>query len=127
MLSKPEDRWDEAMRLRDQLKFEFFFPDKASYRAGARRRAQAAAPQLGNGGRRARRAGAGAVLVASRVLRSFLDAQPRRGRAARRAPPGQPVEEPGFLDECGGVGRQMLLQGRLHGPAAVAGSCLRTR
>src|SRR5215468_9431218 len=33
MLSPPADRWDEAMRLRDQLKFEFFFPDKTSYRA----------------------------------------------------------------------------------------------
>src|SRR6266487_135722 len=32
LLSKPDERWDEAMRLRDQLKFEFFFPDKASYR-----------------------------------------------------------------------------------------------
>ena len=33
LLSEPADRWDEAMRLRDQLKFEFFFPDKAAYRA----------------------------------------------------------------------------------------------
>ena len=33
LLSEPVDRWDEAMRLRDQLKFEFFFPDKVSYRA----------------------------------------------------------------------------------------------
>src|SRR6516162_3956191 len=36
LLSEPEDRWDEAMALRDQLKFEFFFPDKASYRAELR-------------------------------------------------------------------------------------------
>src|SRR5215470_19674648 len=27
LLGPPADRWDEAMRLRDQLKFEFFFPD----------------------------------------------------------------------------------------------------
>src|SRR5262249_57126662 len=33
LLSPPADRWDEAMRLRDQLKFEFFFPDKQAYRA----------------------------------------------------------------------------------------------
>ncbi|MBO0816416.1 MAG: 1-acyl-sn-glycerol-3-phosphate acyltransferase, partial [Actinobacteria bacterium] len=28
LLSPPAERWDEAMQLRDQLKFEFFFPDK---------------------------------------------------------------------------------------------------
>src|SRR5215471_15103147 len=33
LLSPPADRWDEGMRLRDQLKFEFFFPDKTAYRA----------------------------------------------------------------------------------------------
>src|SRR6516164_2250250 len=33
LLSAPANRWDEAMRLRDQLKFEFFFPDKTAYRA----------------------------------------------------------------------------------------------
>jgi glycerol-3-phosphate O-acyltransferase len=25
-----------------------------------------------------------------------------------------------FLDECGGVGQQMLLQGRLHGPESLS-------
>src|SRR5215469_6987542 len=36
LLTAPADRWDEAMRLRDQLKFEFFFPGKAAYRTELR-------------------------------------------------------------------------------------------
>jgi glycerol-3-phosphate O-acyltransferase len=34
--------------------------------------------------------------------------------------PAQTVPEKDFLDECGGVGQQMLLQGRLHGPESLS-------
>jgi glycerol-3-phosphate O-acyltransferase len=34
--------------------------------------------------------------------------------------PRKPVAEAEFLAECGGVGRQMLLQGRLHGPESLS-------
>jgi glycerol-3-phosphate O-acyltransferase len=34
--------------------------------------------------------------------------------------PRSPVVEKGFLDECSGVGQQMLLQGRLHGPESLS-------
>jgi glycerol-3-phosphate O-acyltransferase len=120
LLRKPEDRWDEAMRLRDQLKFEFFFPDKASYREelGAElRRLHPSWETVADGRAVLERA---RVLVASRVLRSFLDAQLVVAERLAAHAPGQPVAEPGFLDECGGVGRQMLLQGRLHGPESLS-------
>ena len=120
LLSKPGDRWDEAMRLRDQLKFEFFFPDKASYREelGAElRRLHPSWETVADGRAVLERA---RVLVASRVLRSFLDAQLVVAERLAAHAPGQPVAEPGFLDECGGVGRQMLLQGRLHGPESLS-------
>ncbi len=120
LLSKPEDRWDEAMRLRDQLKFEFFFPDKASYRAelGAElRRLHPSWETVADGRAVLERA---QVLVADRVLRSFLDAQLVVAERLAAHPAGQPVEEKEFLDECGGVGRQMLLQGRLHGPESLS-------
>src|SRR5262245_36172117 len=120
LLSKPEDRWDEAMRLRDQLKFEFFFPDKASYREelGAElRRLHPRWETVADGRAVLERA---PVLVADRVLRSFLDAQLVVAERLAAHPPGQPVTEPEFLDECGGVGRQMLLQGRLHGPESLS-------
>ena len=120
LLSKPGDRWDEAMRLRDQLKFEFFFPDKASYREelGAElRRLHPSWETVADGRAVLERA---RVLVASRVLRSFLDAQLVVAERLAAQPPGQPVAEPEFLGECGGVGRQMLLQGRLHGPESLS-------
>jgi glycerol-3-phosphate O-acyltransferase len=120
LLRKPEDRWDEATRLRDQLKFEFFFPDKASYREelGAElRRLHPSWETVADGRAVLEHA---RVLVASRVLRSFLDAQLVVAERLASHPPGQPIADSGFLDECGGVGRQMLLQGRLHGPESLS-------
>jgi glycerol-3-phosphate O-acyltransferase len=120
LLSKPGERWDGAMRLRDQLKFEFFFPDKASYREelGAElRRLHPRWETVADGRAVLERA---PVLVADRVLRSFLDAQLVVAERLAAHPPGRPVTEPEFLDECGGVGRQMLLQGRLHGPESLS-------
>jgi glycerol-3-phosphate O-acyltransferase len=120
MLSAPADRWDEAVRLRDQLKFEFFFPDKSAYRAVLEAELDRLDPgweTVADGRAVLARSG---LLVANRVLRSFLDAQfvVADRLAARSA--DNPVVEKDFLDECGGVGQQMLLQGRLHGPESLS-------
>src|SRR5260370_583132 len=74
LLSKPGDRWDEAMRLRDQLKFEFFFPDKESYAAQLSAELARLDPgwETADGREVLRRS---RLLMAHRVLRSFLDAQ----------------------------------------------------
>jgi glycerol-3-phosphate O-acyltransferase len=120
LLSKPSERWDEAMRLREQLKFEFFFPDKASYREELRAELERLDPgweTVADGRGVLERA---LVLVADRVLRSFLDAQLVVAERLAAHPPGQPVEDSEFLGECGGVGRQMLLQGRLRGPESLS-------
>ncbi|HEV2373206.1 MAG TPA: glycerol-3-phosphate 1-O-acyltransferase [Streptosporangiaceae bacterium] len=120
LLSPPADRWDEAMRLRDQLKFEFFFPDKASYRAELCAELERLDPgweAVPDGRTVLERS---EFLVANRVLRSFLDAQLVVAERLAARNPRQPVVEKEFLDECGGVGRQMLLQGRLHGPESLS-------
>ena len=120
LLSEPADRWDEAMRLRDQLKFEFFFPDKASYRTELRAELERLDPgweTVPDGRAVLERS---ELLVASRVLRSFLDAQLVVAERLAARPPGSPLVEKEFLDECGGVGQQMLLQGRLHGPESLS-------
>src|SRR5215472_7294672 len=120
LLSEPAGRWDEAMDLRDQLKFEFFFPGKASYRTELRAeldRLDPAWETVPDGRVVLERS---ELLVASRVLRSFIDAQLVVAERLAARPPGRPVEESGFLGECGGVGRQMLLQGRLHGPESLS-------
>jgi glycerol-3-phosphate O-acyltransferase len=54
------------------------------------------------------------------VLRSFLDAQLVVAERLAARPAHLPVEEKEFLDECRGVGQQMLLQGRLHGPESLS-------
>jgi glycerol-3-phosphate O-acyltransferase len=120
LLSQPGDRWDEAMRLRDQLKFEFFFPDKASYRAELAAELQRLHPSWETVADGRAVLELAPVLVADRVLRSFLDAQLVVAERLAAHPPGQPVAEPEFLGECGGVGQQMLLQGRLHGPESLS-------
>ena len=63
--------------------------------------------------------------MAHRVLRSFLDAQlvVAERLAARDA--HDQVEPEAFLDECEAVGRQMLLQGRLHGSESLSRELLR--
>ena len=119
LLSEPADRWDEAMRLRDQLKFEFFFPDKLSYRAQLSAELERLDPawETADGRSVLERA---QLLVASRVLRSFLDAQLVVAERLAARPANHPVAEDEFLGECGGVGQQMLLQGRLHGPESLS-------
>src|SRR5215469_10590178 len=120
LLSPPVDRWDEAMRLRDQLKFEFFFPDKTAYRAVLKAELDRLDPSwetVADGRAVLERSD---LLVANRVLRSFLDAQLVVAERLAARSPGQPVPEKEFLDECGGVGQQMLLQGRLHGPESLS-------
>jgi glycerol-3-phosphate O-acyltransferase len=120
LLSPPAERWDEAMQLRDQLKFEFFFPDKTAYRAVLQAELDRLDPgweTVADGRAVLERSD---LLVANRVLRSFLDAQLVVAERLAARGPRQPVAEPEFLDECGGVGQQMLLQGRLHGPESLS-------
>jgi glycerol-3-phosphate O-acyltransferase len=119
LLSPPAERWDEAVRLRDQLKFEFFFPDKESYRTQLSAELDLLDPQwpTADGRTVLERS---PLLMAHRVLRSFLDAQLVVAERLAARSPARSVEEKEFLDECTGVGRQMLLQGRLHGPESLS-------
>lgn len=121
--------WVEADRIRDQLKFEFFFPARRVFVEELRDEMdlldtgwEERTPDLENvksvltGSR---------VLMAHRVLRSFLDAQlvVAERLALRGDDPldrrDSEVIDP-FMTECEKVGRQMLLQGRLHGPESLS-------
>jgi glycerol-3-phosphate O-acyltransferase len=119
LLSAPADRWDEAMKLRDQLKFEFFFPDKESYRTQLSGELERLDPHWESADGRAVLEHS-PLLMAHRVLRSFLDAQLVVAERLAARGPVWLVAEKEFLDECSGVGRQMLLQGRLHGPESLS-------
>jgi glycerol-3-phosphate O-acyltransferase len=119
LLHDPADRWDEAMRLRDLLKFEFFFPEREAYRARLSAELERLDPHWETADGRDVLCRA-PLLMAHRVLRSFVDAQLVVAERLAARDPRTPVVESEFLDECSGVGQQMLLQGRLHGPESLS-------
>jgi glycerol-3-phosphate O-acyltransferase len=119
------DAWDEALRLRDLLKYEFFFPDKGAFQAELIAELELIDPAW------SKRAGSihevrsllasSGFLVAHRVLRSFVEAE--LVVAERLAEHGDHAltDEKAFLTDCAGVGQQMLLQGRVRSPEALSG------
>lgn len=116
------DGWEYAKRLRDLLKFEFFFPDRDTFEGQLRQELALIDPQwekLGAAALRAKVVESGFLMV-HRVLRSFFDAQlVVAERLAARAPDADWDKE-AFVAECVAVGQQMLLQARLHGPESVS-------
>ncbi len=116
--------WAEAKRLRDQLKFEFFFPDRDTYEAELTEEVAL----ITDGGRRPSGApeevrellGGAGFLMAHRVLRSFLDAQLVVLERLAAMDPSSIPETKTLLNDCEAVGKQMLLQGRLHGPESLS-------
>ncbi|MDN5858818.1 MAG: glycerol-3-phosphate 1-O-acyltransferase, partial [Pseudonocardia sp.] len=123
LLAPADERFDRALALRDLLKFEFFFPDRDAFHTEV----AAELERLGAGwnaqdcerGGEATLAASG-FLIAHRVLRSFVDAQLVVAERLAARNPRTPVVEKELLDECGGFGQQMLLQGRLHGPESLS-------
>jgi glycerol-3-phosphate O-acyltransferase len=121
----PRAFWDEAMRLRDLLKFEFFFAEKDAYRA-----ALAAEIALHEADWEALlRAGGSEVRLllrrirpfsAHRVLRPFLDAYRVVGDALAGREAAAPFEEGPFLTQCLALGKQYLLQRRIRSPESVS-------
>ncbi|MFC9892666.1 glycerol-3-phosphate 1-O-acyltransferase [Nocardia sp. NPDC127579] len=119
--------WDEAFRLRDLLKFEFFFPDRTEFAGQMTREMLLVDPQWRVhtpedtlGADILDRLTESGFMMAHRVLRSFFEAQlVVAERLAARAPAAE-VDRKQFIDECVQVGRQMLLQQRLHSPESVS-------
>ncbi|MFP5021887.1 glycerol-3-phosphate 1-O-acyltransferase [Pseudonocardia phyllosphaerae] len=116
--------WRELNRLRDLMKFEFFFSSRDEFRAEMVRELDLIDPAW-----RQRRAGPSDVrgvlrqaplLVAPGVLRSFVDAQLVVADRLAALEDDALTEEAGFLDDCLGVGRQMLLQHRLDREDSVS-------
>jgi glycerol-3-phosphate O-acyltransferase len=113
-----------ARCLRDQLKFEFFFPDRDTFEAELTQEMRLIASDWDQHAGTAEQVrellSQSGFLMAHRVLRSFLDAQLVVAERLARRDASNPVESGALLDECEAVGRQMLLQGRLHGPESLS-------
>ncbi len=119
-----EAAWEQALRLRDLFKYEFFFAGKPVFREeleaeldllNADWREFAATEQR----RRELLAGA-PFLAAHRVLRSFAEAYLVVADRLAARDPRVPVETKPFLEECVAVGRQYLMQRRINSPESVS-------
>ena len=116
---------EEALRLRDLLKFEFFFPEKEDFRAelGADLdlRADGWSRAMGLGpdeihalARRMR------PLLSHRVLRPYVEAYQVVADALEQQPTDKELDEGAFLTSCVGLGKQYVLQRRIHSAESVS-------
>jgi glycerol-3-phosphate O-acyltransferase len=99
-----------ALRLRDLLKFEFFFPERDPFLRDVEREAQALA--------REEQAGAPAMGAAGpRLVLDYLEGYWVAMRALETLPQGAPPLPRNELSRrCLAIGRQLLLQGRVAAP-----------
>lgn len=127
--------WAEALRLRELLKFEFFFPSKREFALEMRAETALIDPewerhvkaeayardwQLRSALERAR------PLVSHLVLRPFLEAYLVVAERLAAHDASEPIEQPGFLQECLGAARQWELERRLASAESVSLELLRT-
>lgn len=124
-LTGPLERaWASAFALRDLLKFEFFFSEKAAFRREMsvetrhmdprfRRRALTAE------GRR-RLLEDAPFLIAHRALMPFLEAYYIVADRLCAQPVVAQINKKALIDECVAVGQQYVLQQRLHNPECIS-------
>ncbi len=115
----------EALGIRDLLKFDFFFRDRAQFVAGVESEADTLAPQwreqLASGPDGvASLLGAAPMLCSDMMLRSFFEAYSVTAELLTSVEGTGSLEQGEFLDRCMGLGNQRLLQGRLRSPEAVS-------
>ncbi len=123
--------WDEALRLRDLLKFEFFFTEPDSFRYELRAELVLHDPawekQLTEGAKAAesllRRI---RPYLAPRVLRPFLESYLVVSEALGRLEPGASFDERRFLDVCLSLGQEYQLERRIRSGASVSTLLFRT-
>jgi glycerol-3-phosphate O-acyltransferase len=116
--------WEAALRLRDLLKYEFFFPDKDAFRTELIAEIELIDPQWSERAGSAEQAREllrdSGFLMAHRVLRSFLEAELVVALRLQAHPAADEVDQKALLAECSGVGQQLLLQGRIHSAEALS-------
>lgn len=119
-----EVAWDEAFRVRDLLKFDFFFADREQTRADLAAEMEYIEPawrelgreRIGQIGPAMRRSGA---LMAPRVLRSFIESHLIVADCLQ-ALEEWPVDAEKLERDCLGVGEQYLRQRRITNRDAVS-------
>src|SRR5262249_30033280 len=131
-----EAAWREGLRLRELLKFEFFFARKREFAPQMREELALIDPDW----ERPLQTESGDVVfrqarewlrearphVAPLVLRPFLEAYLVVANRLVACDPARPVNEAQLLQECLGVARQWQLQGRLASAESISLELFRT-
>ncbi|MEU4421505.1 lysophospholipid acyltransferase [Actinoplanes sp. NPDC024001] len=116
----------ETLRLRELLKFDFFFPSRREFAEEMTAELAIADPSQAGGVHDFTAADAerwlerSPLLVAHLVLRPFLDAYHVVADRLTVWPDDEPFDEQRFLDECLRVGRQWAMQKRLASEESVS-------
>ncbi len=104
-----------ALRLRELLKFEFFFTERDGFAREIEREAQLLASE--------RAVPLTPLLAASpRILLDYLESYWVVTETLRRLPPDAPTASAGVLRRCHEIGRQLLLQDRVQSPELFSNS-----
>ncbi len=118
------DGWEEALRIRDLLKFEFFFARKRVFGQELREELELIDPgwerRAGEPGAAQNALERSRLLLAPRVLGSFLEAYLVAAEHLAARDPAAPVEEKAFVARCLGVAHQQRLQGRLKSTESIS-------
>lgn len=114
----------ETLSLRDLLKFEFFFADRAGFRDELLAESDLFDPlwrdRIATSQHRIEMIADASFLIAPTVLPTFLEAYLLVADRLLARPVGHPIDEKSFLDECMSVGRQYVLQRRLKHPECLS-------
>jgi glycerol-3-phosphate O-acyltransferase len=124
--------WDEALRLRELLKFEFFFARRREFKEELRAELELVHPEAATAADDVTQLDARRWLehaqphVAHLVLRPYLDAYSLVADRLVAADADEEIDEPAFLDECLRVGRQWMLERRLASEESLSAEIFRT-
>jgi glycerol-3-phosphate O-acyltransferase len=126
-----EVAWSEAFRLREVLKFEFFFSDKERFRDEMREELTLIEPRWHSGGELSlgevgRALACSGTLTAHRVLPSFLESYYVVAERLLGHRTSGRFDEPAFLAECLPFAQQLRLQRRITSGEAVSKELFRS-
>jgi len=116
--------WNEALRLRDTLKFEFFFPSKAQFADEIRDEAAMIDSDweaiASNRARVRDKLGISELFLAHRVVGPYSQAYVVVADRLAARDPGMPLMEKEFVRECMGAARQYRAQQRIWSSEAMS-------
>ncbi|QTJ68271.1 glycerol-3-phosphate 1-O-acyltransferase [Rhodococcus sp. ZPP] len=125
-----EDGWEEALRIRDLLKFEFFFSDKDAFRDQLRTELEIIDPLWRENMRDPAHAekllSTAQIHLAHRVLQPFLEAYAVVSDQLLRTPTDEKFDEKAFITECLSLAEQRRLRQQIGSRESISAELFTT-